>query len=129
MSQHLVIHFNRHPSLRSHSRHARPSLSASRRDAVDALTTVDQCPLDHNRLLLLLLRMMPSSHRPTRLDKTVLSHRVGVGADGINWILDDSRLSPTENLKRVLILKRTVRRPRTAAATPPADYSCVATGI
>jgi len=38
---------------------------------------------------------MPNSHRLARRDKTIEFRRVGGG----NWILDDSRLPPTDNLK------------------------------
>jgi len=40
---------------------------------------------------------MPNSHRQTRLDKTVL--RVGVG--GVNRILLNSRLLPTERAEQL----------------------------
>jgi len=43
-----------------------------------------------------LCQIIPNSHRQARADKTVLC-RVCLG--DANWILDDSRLSPTENLK------------------------------
>jgi len=40
-----------------------------------------------------------NSHRHTRYDKNCLSCLCGVRFGGVNWIPDNSRLSPTENLK------------------------------
>jgi len=43
------------------------------------------------------VRYMPNSQCPTGHDKTVEFRRFGVG--GVNWIIGDSRLSPSGKFK------------------------------